>query len=169
MNAVDLMLEVIAEHSPKSIWAGAPLEAFRRVENTNRGDIGEEFLRRYLVAHGGFSVQKSGTRADLIDLQIENRDFEVKTASLGVNRTFQFNHIRMDRDYLYLLCLGVCPEVIVFDIWRKEEVADGQAGRLVRMAQDQSTTFKLTKRLSDMRPIETLPDWIRAEFGKTVK
>jgi hypothetical protein len=56
---------------------------------------------------------------------------------------------------------------MVFDIWRKEEVAHGQAGRLVRMAQNQSTTFKPTKRLADMRPIETLPDWIRAEFGET--
>ena len=74
MNAVDLMLEVIAEHSPKSIWAGAPLEAFRRVENTNRGDIGEEFLSRYLEL-GGFSVRMSDMRAELQDMQIENRSF----------------------------------------------------------------------------------------------
>ena len=167
MSAVDLMLAVIRDNSPASIWTGAPLEAFRRVENTNRGDIGEEFLSRYLVSQGGFSVRKSDLRAERQDMQIENRSFEIKTASLGANRTFQFNHIRLDRDYLYLLCLGVCPDGLVFNVWRKGALAEGQAGRLMRMAEGQSITFKLTKRLADMRPIETLPDWIRAELGES--
>ena len=167
MSAVDLMLAVIRDNSPASIWTGAPLEAFRRVENTNRGDIGEEFLTRYLVSHGGFSVRKSDLRAERQDMQIESRSFEIKTASLGANRTFQFNHIRLDRDYLYLLCLGVCPDGLVFNVWRKGALAEGQAGRLVRMAEGQSITFKLTKRLADLRPIETLPDWIRAELGES--
>ncbi len=113
MNPVDLMLQVIHDYSPKSIWTGAPLEAFRRVENTNRGDIGEEFLVRYLGEQIGFSVAKSGTRGDRQDMLIEGRRFEVKTASLGANGTFQFNHVRLDRDYLYLLCLGVCPDGMV--------------------------------------------------------
>ena len=33
---------------------------------------------------------------------IAKHSFEVKTASLGVNGTFQFNHVRSDRDYDYL-------------------------------------------------------------------
>ena len=49
----------------------------------------------------------------------------------------------------------------------KAQLAEGQAGRLVRMAEGQSITFKLTKRLADLRPIETLPDWIRAELGES--
>ena len=49
MSAVDLLIEVIREHSPPTKWTGAPLEEFRRVENTNRGEIGEDFLKRYLV------------------------------------------------------------------------------------------------------------------------
>ena len=36
------------------------------------------------------------------------------------------------------------------------------AGRLVRMAEGQAVTFKLTKKLADMHPIEELPDRIRA-------
>ena len=42
MSPLDLMLAVIRQHSPKTIRAGAPLEAFRRVANTNRGDIGKK-------------------------------------------------------------------------------------------------------------------------------
>ena len=54
VSPVELMLEVIQEHSPPTIWTGAPLAAFRQVANTNRGDIGEEFVRRYaaLAADG---------------------------------------------------------------------------------------------------------------------
>ena len=162
IDSVGLLLEVIAENSPRSIWTNAPLEPFRRVENTNRGDIGEEFLCRYLT-QAGFSARKSDARAERQDMRIENQSFEVKTASLGANGTFQFNHVRLDRDYRYLLCLGVCPDRIVYNVWRKRALAEGEAGRLVRMAEGQSITFKLTKRLADMRPIEDLLDWLRSE------
>ena len=165
MNAVELMLEVIRENSPKSIWRNAPLEPFRRVENTNRGDIGEEFLRRYLLSNGEFEINKRGHRAEDEDLQIESYGLEIKTASLGANGTFQFNHVRYDKQYRFLICLGVCPDKLVFNAWTKEALSVGEAGRLVRMAEGQSTTFKLTKRLGEMRPIEEFVDWVRAEIG----
>ena len=37
-------------------------------------------------------------------------------------------------------------------------VAENRAGRLVRMAEGQAVTYKLTKRLDDMEPIEVLID-----------
>ena len=51
----------------------------------------------------------------------------------------------------------------MFQGWRKGIVSEGGAGTLVRMAEGQSTTHKLTKTLGAMRPIEELPDWIRGE------
>ena len=96
-----------------------------------------------------------------MDLRIGDRRFEVKTASLGANGTFQFNHVRLDRDYDYLLCLGICPDDIVFNVWRKGVVAENRAGRLVRMAEGQAVTYKLTKRLDDMEPIVALPETLR--------
>ena len=161
--AIRLLLEVIRENSPQSIWTDAPLEPFRRVENTNRGAIGEEFLCRFLI-QAGFSAQKSDLRSGRQDMRIQGRSFEVKTASLGANHTFQFNHVRLDRDYRNLLCLEVCPDHIVYNVWRKGALAEGEAGRLVRMAEGQSITFKLTKRLADMLPIEELPHWVRSEI-----
>ncbi|MXZ99251.1 MAG: hypothetical protein F4017_02765 [Acidimicrobiaceae bacterium] len=163
MSAIELMIEVIREHSPPTKWTGAPLEEFRRVDNTNRGEIGEHFLRRYLVRNG-MSVS-SESRTDPTDLIIENRRFEVKTASEDVGGNFQFNHVRLDRRYDYLLCLGISPSSIWFNAWRKGEVAEERAGSLVRMAEGQSVTFKLTKRLADMRPIEALPEWVRTTLA----
>ena len=80
--------------------------------NTNRGEIGEEFIHRYLLQNG--IKTENGDRTSETDLRIGTLQFEVKTASLGVNGTFQFNHVRLDREYDYLLCLGICPHDIVF-------------------------------------------------------
>lgn len=114
MNPVDLMATVIREHTPKDIWQGSPLIGYRLLGNTNRGEIGEEFIRRYLARHG--IETGNGSRTSRTDLRIESVQFEVKTASLGANGTFQFNHVRLDRMYAYLLCLGVCPDRLVFNM-----------------------------------------------------
>ncbi len=123
--------------------------------NTNRGEIGEEFIRRYLRQHG--IRAGNGGRTSKTDLRIFDERFEVKTASLGANGTFQFNHVRLDRQYSYLLCLGICPDRLVYNMWRKGAVAENRAGTLVRMAEGQAVTNKLTKKLADMADIVTLP------------
>ncbi len=166
MNAVELMLVVIGENTPKTIWTDTPLESFRQVPNTNRGDIGEQFILRYLQ---GFDILTSpfGSRSRSLDIEIEHKSFEVKTASEDTSGNFQFNHIRLDRPYDFLLCLGVRPFSLVFNAWSKGEVAEGKAGHLVRMAEGQSVTFKLTKRPDKPRPVEDLPSWIRLNLGRT--
>ena len=158
MSAVDLMADIIREHSPKDIWQGSPLLGYRMLGNTNRGEIGEEFIRRYLAEHD--IKVSNGSRTSKTDVRIKSIPFEIKTASMGVNQTFQFNHVRMDRDYDYLLCLGICPKEVVFNMWRKGEVAEGKAGKLVRMAEGQSVTYKLTKKRNDMVNIDELPSQI---------
>ena len=159
MNPVYLMVVVIKEHAPENIWQGSPLAGYRKLGNTNRGEIGEEFIRRYVGSHG--IPVGNGGRTSKTDLRIGDRYFEVKTASLGATGTFQFNHVRLDRNYDHLFCLGICPYRIVFNMWRKGDVAENRAGTLVRMAEGQAVTYKLTKKLDDMNPIETLPTALR--------
>ena len=154
MNPVNLMRELITENVPPNIWSGSPLEAYRRLGMTNRGEVGEQFIERYLN-HFGIPV-RNGNRADETDRRIGTMLLEIKTAGLGANGTFQFNHIRLDRDYHHLICLGVCPNELVFNMWPEEVVRAGNAGTLVAMAQDQLVTYKLTKRLDEMRPIADL-------------
>ena len=163
MSAVDLLAAIIREHAPEDIWQDSPLIGYRMLGNTNRGEIGEEFIRRYLAQnsiHAG-----NGGRTSKTDLRIEDLRFEVKTASLGANGSFQFNHVRLDRQYDFLLCLGICPHHVVFDMWRKGAVAESRAGTLVRMAEGQAVTYKLTKKLDELRAIEELPRLIRQALG----
>ena len=114
MSPVDLLVQIIREHTPEDIWQDSPLSGYRLLGNTNRGEIVEEFVRRY-VGSQGLDVSNGG-RASRMDLHIEGEPFEVKTASLGANGTFQFNHVRLDRRYAVLLCLGICPDAVVFDM-----------------------------------------------------
>lgn len=158
MNPVDLLVTIIREHAPKDIWQDSPLIRYRMLGNTNRGEIGEEFIRRFLDQHE-IRVGNGG-RTSRTDLRIGNLRFEIKTASLGANGTFQFNHVRLDRQYDYLLCLGICPHQVVFNMWRKGVVAENRAGTLVRMAAGQAVTYKLTKKLDDMQNIADLPSSI---------
>lgn len=165
MNPVDLLVTIIREHAPEDIWQDSPLIGYRMLGNTNRGEIGEEFIRRYLEQHN-MGVGNGG-RTSRTDLRIGDLQFEIKTASLGANGTFQFNHVRLDRQYDYLLCLGVCPRQVVFNMWRKGMVAENRAGRLVRMAEGQAVTYKLTKKLDDMLDIADLPSAILNTMGDT--
>ena len=158
MNPVDLLVTIIREHAPKDIWQDSPLIRYRMLGNTNRGEVGEEFIRRFLDQYG--ITAGNGGRTSRTDLRIGNLRFEIKTASLGANGTFQFNHVRLDRQYDYLLCLGICPHQVVFNMWRKGMVAENRAGTLVRMAEGQAVTYKLTKKLDDMQNIADLPSSI---------
>ncbi len=158
-SAIDLMVSIIEEHTPKDIWRGSPLICYRMLGNTNRGEIGEAFVRRYLRAHD-IAAGNAG-RTSRSDMRIEGVRFEIKTASLGADGTFQFNHVRLDRRWAYLLCLGICPDRILVRVWTKGAVAEGDAGRLVRMAEGQAVTFKLTKRPEDLMAVEDLPATIR--------
>ena len=160
MNALDLLVAIIREHAPEDIWQDSPLIGYRMLGNTNRGEIGETFIRRYLEQHG--ILVGNGNRASQTDLRVGTLLFEVKTASLGANRTFQFNHVRLDRRYDYLLCLGICPHQIVFNMWRKGAVAENRAGTLVRMAEGQAVTYKLTKKLDDMMDVTGLPEMVNS-------
>lgn len=50
-------------------------------------------------------------------------------------------------------------------MWRKGAVAEGEAGRLVRMAEGQAVTYKLTKKLGDLQPVERLPALLAEALG----
>lgn len=164
MSPIELLKSIIQEHSPADIWQGSPLIGYRSLGNTNRGEIGEEFIRRYL-AQSDIKVENGG-RTGPTDWRIGSLRFEVKTASLGSKGTFQFNHVRLDREYNYLLCLGICPNDVVFEMWRKGDVAEGLAGKLIRMAEGQSVTYKLSKKLEDLSRIDGLPDRVREALAR---
>lgn len=136
-------------------WTGQPHEAFKHLANSSKGDAGEEFIKRYTEALG-FKIENRVSRLGDWDVKINEKTFEVKCSTEDITGSFQFNHIRYDSKYDYLLCLGVSPNNLVFDIWPKGEVATGLAGNLVSMGKNQNSSFKLTKKLSALKDIYKL-------------
>ena len=161
VDPIALMMDVIRDNTPNDIWVGSPLLAYRSLGNTNRGEVGEQFIRRYLAAAG--IRTGNGNRTSPTDMRIGKAAVEVKTASLGSTGTFQFNHIRLDRPYTHLVCLGICPDELLYNVWRKGVLAEGKAGRLVRMAEGQPITTKLTKKRDEMLPIAHIIEWAKQE------
>lgn len=159
MTPLEIMIKVVRELAEQDIWRGTLMEDYRWLGNTNRGEAGERFVYRYLKQHG-IHIE-NGTRTDETDWKIEGMRVEVKTASLGSGNTFQFNHVRRDRNYACIIAIGVCPNEIVCDVWPKAEVMAEKYGKLVPMARSQEVTYKITRKLDSMLPAGQLPGLIR--------
>ena len=151
-NAVEMMQSVIARYANDNKWVNAPLGAVKSLSNTHIGDIGQNFVEEW-CRQLGMSWESAGSRQSAWDARIEGITFEVKTATEDKSGNFQFNHIRHHREYQAVLCLGIAPETVLFDAWRKGDVSEGKAGRLVTMDRGSSATFKLTKKKADLRPV----------------
>jgi len=153
-----ILLGVLAAHRDARKWDGADFERIKFVSNTKVGDVGQEFVEALCTAlklDVTFPANKKGLRAKQSpwDVCIEGVEFELKTASEDVSNAFQFNHIRYHRTYHGLICLGIAPSDIYFNIWPKADVTTGKAGSLVSMEKGANASYKLTKKSNGLFPI----------------
>ena len=173
VDARQLLIDVISSYSNANKWTNATFGQIKQLSNTHVGDVGQGFIEKICSEIGfecEFFVNERGDRVRQgpWDVKIEGISFELKTATEDIHGNFQFNHIRHHRVYDAVLCVGISPEAIHFNAWSKAEVATGQAGNLVTMDSGSSATFKLTKRPSQLFPIEQFEDHILnlvAELG----
>ena len=153
-----ILRDVLSQYADDDKWIGSTFEKIKRLSNTKVGDVGQDFVER-LCDELGFSCEfpsdnKGGrSRTSPWDIRVEGVTFELKTATEDVNGSFQFNHVRYQRTYQGLLCVGIAPEVIVFDAWTKAAVTTGKAGTLVSMERRMGASYKLTKRAQQLRAI----------------
>ena len=158
-DAIELMKDVITTYANNPKWIDAPLGDIKILSNTHIGNVGQDFIQQWCdVEDLNWELPESPQNP--WDIWIKSVSFEVKTATEDVNGKFQFNHIRHHRDYQALLVLGIAPNEILFNAWRKGDVVEGRAGRLVTMDKGSSATFKLTKKPSELFPITKFTDRI---------
>ncbi len=156
-NAIQLMQDIIASYKNDDKWVGAPLGDIKVLNITHRGNVGQDFIRQWCQSNN-MECELPDSNFSPWDIRIESVTFEVKTATQDVNGVFQFNHIRHHRDYQALLCLGITPDEIRFGVWRKGDVSEGNAGKLVTMDKGSSATFKLTKKPCELYSIDEFFD-----------
>ena len=150
-----ILTRVLISHQDNPGWIGQPFERIKRISNTKVGDVGQEFIERYLtVLDCNYALPDS--RQSPWDIRIMGKTFEIKTASEDVSGAFQFNHIRYHREYDALLCIGISPADIHAGVWSKADVATGAAGTLVTMEKGANASYKLTKRPDQLFPVTDL-------------
>ena len=156
-NPLSLLIKIAKEKHVDKKWTDKPLYLIKILANSSKGDLGEEFVRAY-CKESGFDVDPKEGRLGDYDVIINKKKFEVKMATEDISGNFQFNHIRYDYKYDWVLCLGICPDSILFEIYSKADVVTGKAGNLVSMGRGQNSSFKLTKPKNALHPISEFND-----------
>lgn len=154
-----LFIDVLSGHHNDSKWDAAIFSGIKTISNTKVGSVGQDFIERLCEKLGvaiSFPVSTENKRLSQSpwDLEINGVKFELKTATEDVNGSFQFNHIRYHRKYEALMCLGVSPNKLYFNIWSKADVTTGKAGSLVSMEKSGNASYKLTKKPSQLHEID---------------
>lgn len=152
-------LHALSQHENATKWTGATYEKMKKIPNTKVGAVGQDFIESIcneLEFKCEFPIKNDGNRATQSpwDLKINDITFELKTATEDTNGNFQFNHVRYHRPYQAILCLGVSPDALYFNLWSKADVVTGKAGNLVTMEKGANASYKLTKRPGQLYPID---------------
>lgn len=166
-----LFISSLGKYNNHKKWENGLYGGIKTISNTHVGSVGQDFVENLCCDLGfkcDFPLNKSEDRANQSpwDISIDGIKFELKTATEDVGGAFQFNHIRYHRPYDAALCLGVSPNELYFNLWTKEDLVTGRAGKLVSMESGANASYKLTKRPSELYTINNFEEILR-EFIKT--
>jgi len=159
IDPLALLIKVAKEKHIEKKWDNQPLYLIKILPNTSKGDLGEDFIEAY-AKELGFEVEEKESNKGDYDKKINGKKFEIKFATEDQSGNFQFNHIRMDFKYDWLICVGCSPNEIFFEIYPKESVVMGRAGTMVPMGKGHNADWKLTKKKSALLPIKDFKDKI---------
>ena len=154
-----LFKEILLQFKDDNKWTNAYFKEIKIISNTKVGDIGQKFIEKLcdkINLKYELPTDKNGhiKRQSPWDIKIAGIKFELKTATEDTHNKFQFNHIRYHREYEAVLCLGVSPDELYFNLYTKSEIVTGKAGKLVSMEKGANASYKLTKSKKDLYTID---------------
>jgi hypothetical protein len=158
-----LLIKVAKEKHVDKKWTNQPLYLIKILPNTSKGDLGEDFIEEY-AKELGFEVEDKKSNKGDYDKKINGKKFEIKFATEDISGNFQFDHIRMDFKYDWLICVGCAPDNIFFQIYPKEDVVMSRAGNMVSMGKGHNADWKLTKKKSVLLPISDFKEKLSCCF-----
>lgn len=146
----------------KSVWKDSKYELVKLASTTQKGNFGEDVTKKAFNSVGIECVIKKQRRGDW-DTQILQggikKYFENKLATEDVNGSFQFNGVKLNREYDFLFCLGVSHNQLFFKIISKSELETKKEWGFCSMTKKnktedkQSLSYKVTIPKSQMIPI----------------
>lgn len=166
VDYIALFKSVIEKHSNDKKWAVGRLSGIKTLSNTKVGAVGQDFIEELcgtLKIPIVFPINKLNKRLSQSpwDIKLHDITFELKTATEDTSGKFQFNHIRYHRDYQAVLCLGVSPDELLFNIYSKADIATGKAGKLVSMEKGANASYKLTKAKHELFHLDSFEKRLR--------
>lgn len=168
-----LFKSVIEKHKNHLKWDTGSFIGIKTISNTNVGTVGQDFIEELCVALSIpiiFPINSLNVRLKQSpwDVEMFGISFELKTATEDTNSHFQFNHIRYHRPYDAVLCLGVSPDELYFNLWSKADIVTGKSGRLVSMEKGANASYKLTKSKHELFHIDLFEEKLR-EFATSFR
>lgn len=104
-------------------WDGARFRNIKMVGATNVGQVGEQFAVE-MLCEAGYEAEQNPQKRGEWDIRANGRTMEVKCASEDTNGGFQFNGVRYDTKYDFLLVVGISPESIHFRFYKRRELME---------------------------------------------
>ncbi len=162
-NYKKIFVMVLSKHHNHKKWEEGDYVGIKKLSNTKVGSVGQDFIEGLCndlditIEFPEVADKKKGKKRATQspwDIKINGVEFELKTATEDVGGSFQFNHIRLHRPYDAVMCLGVSPNDLYFNIWSKADIVTNKAGTLVSMEAKANASYKLTKKPKDLKPIK---------------
>ncbi len=151
MNYNKILQHILDKENNQKKWDQCHFRKIKLINNRAVGTVGEKFVRKILEnLNLNFNIP---TQQTSWDIEITKSRIEIKTATEDTHGKFQFNHIRHHRSYDAVICIGIAPNNIYFNIYSKADIATEKVGKLVSMEKGANASFKLTKCISELQPI----------------
>ena len=158
--------DVLRNFNDNNKWKNARFGKIKIISNTKVGDVGQEYIVQLCEKlHIPYNLPhtKDGkvARQSPWDIEILGIEYEIKTATEDTSGHFQFNHIRYHRSYDAVLCLGVSPDALFFNLYSKADLVTGKVANLVSMEKSGNASYKLTRRKEQLYPIDAFEKLIK--------
>ena len=122
--AVQILKQILQEAQDEWLDENSKYKEYRKLQIDKRGSFGERFFSQTLsqIYFRRLNIEyNDGDQGDW-DLKFNGIKFEIKTASIDVNKKFQNEGLKKDGDYDGVLFLGVAPNQLYIKFALKTDI-----------------------------------------------
>ena len=113
-------------------WVDSENENLKKASTSDLGNFGEDLIVKIFKRHGLKARRVNGGIGEFDIIVEEKVTLEGKTATEDTSGGFQWNGIKKNVDYDYVICLGVSPNDFYINMWSKEYCVDNLTTTMIK-------------------------------------
>ena len=113
-------------------WVDSENENLKKASTSDLGNFGEDLIVKIFKRHGLKARRVNGGIGEFDIIVEEKITLEGKTATEDTSGGFQWNGIKKNVDYDYVICLGVSPNDFYINMWSKEYCVDNLTTTMIK-------------------------------------